>query len=45
MTWPRSLAIAETNWSPNEKKDWKKSETARHSGRVEEKGWREKITG
>jgi len=22
MTWPRSLAIAETNWSPNEKKDW-----------------------
>lgn len=22
MTWPRSLAVAETNWSPNEKKDW-----------------------
>ena len=23
MTWPRGLAVAETNWSPNEKKDWK----------------------
>jgi hexosaminidase len=22
MTWPRSLAVAETSWSPNEKKDW-----------------------
>ena len=22
MTWPRGLAVAETNWSPNEKKDW-----------------------
>ncbi len=22
MTWPRALAIAETSWSPKEKKDW-----------------------
>ena len=22
MTWPRGLAVAETNWTPNEKKDW-----------------------
>ena len=22
MTWPRSLAVAESCWSPNEKKDW-----------------------
>ena len=22
MTWPRSLAVAETNWSPSEKKNW-----------------------
>ena len=22
MTWPRGLAIAESSWSPNEKKDW-----------------------
>ena len=29
----------------DEKKDWKEDKTARHSERVEEKGWREKITG
>ena len=23
MTWPRGLAVAETSWSPKEKKDWK----------------------
>ncbi|MEY4278803.1 MAG: hypothetical protein RL377_807, partial [Bacteroidota bacterium] len=22
MTWPRALAVAETSWSPNEKKNW-----------------------
>jgi hexosaminidase len=22
MTWPRGLAVAESSWSPNEKKDW-----------------------
>ena len=22
MTWPRGLAVAETSWSPKEKKDW-----------------------
>jgi len=23
MTWPRGMAVAETSWSPKEKKDWK----------------------
>ena len=22
MTWPRALAVAETSWSPNQKKNW-----------------------